>query len=48
MRDQPWFDYLLGTRVISSADLQEQNPLGLSLPAPLAKTEPLGGTVFSS
>jgi len=34
---KPWFDYLLGTRVISSADLQEQNPLGLSLPAPISK-----------
>ncbi len=33
----PRFDYLLGTRVISSADLQEQNPLGLSLPAPISK-----------
>src|SRR5690606_9790043 len=34
---KPWFDYLLGTRVISSADLQEQNPLGMVLPAPIAK-----------
>lgn len=34
---KPWFDYLLGTRVISSADLQEQNPLGVRLPAPLAQ-----------
>jgi hypothetical protein len=34
---KPWFDYLLGTRVISSADLQEQNPLGLSLPAPISE-----------
>ena len=29
---KPWFDYLLGTRVISSAALQEQNPLGIALP----------------
>ena len=29
---KPWFDYILGTRVISSADLQEQNPLGIVLP----------------
>ena len=29
---KPWFDYILGTRVISSADLQEQNPLGIALP----------------
>ena len=34
---KPWFDYLLGTRVISLADLQEQNPLGLSLPGPISK-----------
>lgn len=29
---KPWFDYLMGTRVISSADLQEKNPLGIVLP----------------
>ena len=29
---KPWFDYLMGTRVISSADLQESNPLGIKLP----------------
>lgn len=29
---KPWFDYVLGTRVISSADLQEKNPLGIALP----------------
>ncbi|MFW2047087.1 hypothetical protein [Acinetobacter variabilis] len=29
---KPWFDYLMGTRVISSADLQEKNPLGIALP----------------
>ncbi len=30
---KPWFDYIMGTRVISSADLQESNPLGIKLPA---------------
>lgn len=34
---KPWFDYLMGTRVISSRELQEQNPLGIWLPAALAK-----------
>ena len=34
---KPWFDYILGTRVISSADLKEQNPLGIALPAILAQ-----------
>ncbi|WP_266126209.1 sterol desaturase family protein [Acinetobacter bereziniae] len=34
---KPWFDYLMGTRVISSADLQEQNPLGITLPQPIAR-----------
>lgn len=34
---KPWFDYLLGTRVISAANLQEQNPLGIALPQVLAK-----------
>ena len=29
---RPWFDYLMGTRVISSAELQESNPLGVALP----------------
>lgn len=29
---KPWFDYIMGTRVISSADLQESNPLGIALP----------------
>ena len=29
---KPWFDYWMGTRVISSADLQEKNPLGIVLP----------------
>lgn len=30
---RPWFDYLMGTRVISSADLMESNPLGIKLPS---------------
>lgn len=34
---KPWFDYVMGTRVISSADLQEQNPLGIRLPKKVAK-----------
>ena len=33
---RPWFDYVMGTRVVSSADLKEANPLGLPLPAPIS------------
>jgi sterol desaturase/sphingolipid hydroxylase (fatty acid hydroxylase superfamily) len=29
---RPWFDYIMGTRVISSEDLAETNPLGIKLP----------------
>lgn len=29
---RPWFDYIMGTRVISSDDLAESNPLGVKLP----------------
>ena len=29
---KPWFDYILGTRVISAPELQEANPLGILLP----------------
>jgi hypothetical protein len=29
---RPWFDYIMGTRVISSDDLAESNPLGIKLP----------------
>ncbi|ANF80822.1 hypothetical protein A3K93_00535 [Acinetobacter sp. NCu2D-2] len=29
---KPWFDYVMGTRVISSPELQENNPLGIALP----------------
>jgi hypothetical protein len=34
---KPWFDYILRTRVISSPDLQEKNPLGIPLLALLSK-----------
>ena len=34
---RPWFDYVMGTRVVSSADLKEANPLGLPLPTPISK-----------
>lgn len=34
---RPWFDYVMGTRVVSSADLKEDNPLGIKLPAPISK-----------
>lgn len=33
---KPWFDYVLGTRVISAENLQEQNPLGVTLPSFMA------------
>ena len=33
---KPWFDYVMGTRFVSSSDLKEQNPLGLTLPQPIA------------
>ena len=29
---KPWFDYVMGTRVISSFALKEQNPIGIALP----------------
>ena len=29
---KPWFDYILGTRVISAPEQQESNPLGILLP----------------
>ena len=29
---KPWFDYVMGTRVISSFALKEQNPIGVVLP----------------
>ena len=35
---KPWFDYLLGTRVISSENLQEHNPLGIALPKAVSST----------
>lgn len=30
---RPWFDYIMGTRVISDASIAETNPLGVKLPA---------------
>lgn len=33
---KPWFDYILGTRVISAPELQEANPLGILLPPRLS------------
>ena len=35
--NKAWFDYIMGTRVVSSLDLKEQNPLGITLPKPVAK-----------
>lgn len=29
---RPWFDYLMGTRVVSNTALAETNPLGITLP----------------
>jgi hypothetical protein len=29
---RPWFDYVMGTRVASTRDLMESNPLGIQLP----------------
>ncbi len=29
---RPWFDYIMGTRIASSEDLIESNPLGIRLP----------------
>lgn len=34
---KPWFDYLMGTRVISSEDIRESNPLGIRLPKGVEK-----------
>lgn len=34
---RPWFDYVMGTRVVSSETLRESNPLGLPLPALLER-----------
>ena len=39
---KPWFDYIMGTRVISSPQLQEQNPLGITLPESLSRWVNLG------
>lgn len=29
---RPWFDYIMGTRVISDSSITETNPLGMNLP----------------
>ena len=29
---RPWFDYVMGTRVISDSTIAESNPLGIKLP----------------
>lgn len=29
---RPWFDYIMGTRVISELSVTETNPLGIKLP----------------
>ncbi|ENU35214.1 MULTISPECIES: sterol desaturase family protein [Acinetobacter] len=42
---RPWFDYIMGTRVVSSADLKEANPLGLPLPESISKA--LGNAIES-
>ena len=42
---RPWFDYIMGTRVVSSADLKEANPLGLPLPQSVSRT--LGNAIES-
>lgn len=34
---RPWFDYLMGTRVISDGAIAETNPLGIKLPALVEK-----------
>ncbi|WHP04782.1 sterol desaturase family protein [Acinetobacter corruptisaponis] len=42
---RPWFDYIMGTRVVSSADLKEANPLGLPLPQSVSRA--LGNAIES-
>lgn len=34
---RPWFDYIMGTRVISDTEIAETNPLGMDLPEWLEK-----------
>ncbi|MDE2422566.1 MAG: hypothetical protein KGO49_15470, partial [Gammaproteobacteria bacterium] len=34
---RPWFDYIMGTRVITTASQTETNPLGIQLPVWLEK-----------
>lgn len=44
---KPWFDYIMGTRIISAQDLQEKNPLGIALPEPLSKSlQKIAGRYF--
>ena len=34
---KPWFDYVMGTRVVSDVALQEDNPIGIRLPQLVSK-----------
>ena len=34
---RPWFDYIMGTRVIGDPAIAETNPLGVKLPAPVER-----------
>ncbi len=34
---RPWFDYVMGTRIASSRELMESNPLGIALPQLIEK-----------
>lgn len=34
---RPWFDYIMGTRVVGAAEIAETNPLGMDLPPWLEK-----------
>ena len=43
---KPWFDYLMGTRVISSADLQEKIPWYCLAGAGLYALNPLNPALF--
>lgn len=35
---KPWFDYVMGTRIVGDPSIRESNPLGYDLPAPLARS----------
>lgn len=43
---KPWFDYLMGTRVISSADLQEKIPWYCLAGTDLYALNPLNPALF--